>query len=473
MEITLEFLQTVLDNLDVGVYVLDHEGNYIYVNNKFLQMTGGSRRYFLRNSVYTTRNTYNICVSELVYEYKKRFTLFQDIDIKVTNKKYRQLITSTPIFDKKGSIKYIIAILSPLSDMQEKICTAREADIISKLEFFPNIKGENKEIIAQSQAMVDIQNLTKKIANFSSSVLITGESGVGKEIVANMLHNNSNRNSKEMIEINCASLPENLLESELFGYEKGAFTGALSTGKKGLIEEAQGSTLFLDEVNSLPYNLQGKLLRVLETKRFKPLGASKEKTVDFRLVAATNQDLKELCHQKQFRTDLYYRLNVIPIVVPPLRERKEDIIPLASLFLNRFCKQYEKIVYLSSSAYDQLLDYNWPGNVRELRNLMERLIAISADDSPEIEKIPETMFGDSSRRSYGGKQTLGFMPDKKPPFQLDENFSLKEYLAQCEKEVIQAAIEQYGSVYRAAKILKMDRSSITRKKMKYQIDVMT
>lgn len=181
-------------------------------------------------------------------------------------------------------------------------------------------------------------DMAKQVAGVDSTILISGETGTGKEVLANFIHRHSHRADRPMVEINCAALPENLLEAELFGYEKGAFTGALNTGKPGMVEEANGGTLFLDEINSLPLALQGKLLRVLESHKSKRLGAVSEREIDFRLLAATNQDLKTCVEKGSFRADLYYRLNVIPLEIPPLRNRREDIIPLALFFLDHFCK---------------------------------------------------------------------------------------------------------------------------------------
>lgn len=216
----------------------------------------------------------------------------------------------------------------------------------------------------------------RKVADIGSTVLLTGETGTGKEVFASYIHNISNRRDHSFIVVDCTSLPESLMESELFGYEKGTFTGALSSGKKGMIESANGGTLFLDEINSLPLSLQGKLLRVIETKTIKKLGSVKPQPVDFRLIVATNVDLTQCIEEKSFRSDLYYRLNVLPFHLPPLRERREDIIPLANRFLEEFQQVYGIRRAFSQQVFDELLEYDWPGNIRELRNFVERSVVM-------------------------------------------------------------------------------------------------
>jgi len=233
------------------------------------------------------------------------------------------------------------------------------------------------DIIAESPQMKRIVRHIESIAPSDVTVLITGESGVGKEVVAKLIHKKSKRKNKPFVAINCGAIPKELLESELFGYVKGAFTGA-SSNKKGLIEEANGGTLFLDEIGELPIDLQVKLLRVLQENEIRPIGSNKSKEINVRFIAATNKNLEEMVKKGLFRKDLFYRLNVIPIHIPPLRERKEDIVPLAKYFIKKFCLKYnvpEK--ELTKNAIQQLLNYNWDGNVRELEHMIERAVIIT------------------------------------------------------------------------------------------------
>lgn len=242
-------------------------------------------------------------------------------------------------------------------------------------------------MVGKSSAMIEVQLLIKKVAPSKASVLLLGESGTGKTLVARIIHELSNRSKYPFVKINCASLPENLLESELFGHEKGAFTGAMKA-KAGRFEEADGGTIFLDEIGELSLPLQAKLLRFLQEREFERLGSTKTRKVDVRIITATNRDLSEAVNLSQFREDLYYRLNVFPIQVPPLRERKEDIPHLLNHFLERASKEYGKRFRLTPKALEVLVQYEWPGNVREMENLIERMAIIAEDNEIDSTDFP-------------------------------------------------------------------------------------
>uniref|UniRef100_A0A7C4Y3Z2 Sigma-54-dependent Fis family transcriptional regulator n=1 Tax=candidate division WOR-3 bacterium TaxID=2052148 RepID=A0A7C4Y3Z2_UNCW3 len=251
----------------------------------------------------------------------------------------------------------------------------KKKDIQLELSSLKSEKLSELNIVGESEEIKNIKNIIKKIATLNTNVLITGESGSGKELVARLIHYQSNRPGR-FIPLNCASIPENLLESELFGYKKGAFTGAVSD-KDGVFKLADKGTLFLDEIAELPIMLQPKILRVIETFEFIPLGGTKTEKVDVRIIAATNKDIENEVKEGKFREDLYYRLNVIPIHIPPLRERKEDIPVLVEHFLEKITKRFNiKEKKISKGAMKLLIDYNWPGNVRELENILERIIVL-------------------------------------------------------------------------------------------------
>jgi DNA-binding NtrC family response regulator len=238
-------------------------------------------------------------------------------------------------------------------------------------------------MIGASDVMQDLYNRIHKVAPTNATVLIHGETGTGKELVARALHEESNRNNHLMISVNCAAIPDTLIESELFGYEKGAFTGA-ATNREGLVAAADGGTLFLDEIGELPLEAQARLLRVLQEGEVRPLGSVESRKVDVRLVAATHRDLRKLSKEGKFREDLYFRINVVQLELPPLRERGRDIINIAESLLQRYCAQFGKAqLKLSSGAMDAIMSYNWPGNVRELENAMQRAV-ILCEDSNEI-----------------------------------------------------------------------------------------
>ncbi len=317
------------------------------------------------------------------------------------------------------------------------------------------------QIIGVSDEIKHMKNQITEFAKYDSeTVLITGESGTGKELVASALHNLSPRAGKEFVEINCASIPETLLESELFGYEKGAFTDA--KGKKhGLLEKANGGTLFLDEIGEMSMPLQAKLLRLIENKKFRRLGSTEDIHVDIRIIAATNKDLKKAIEENQFRKDLYYRLNVLRIEVPPLRKRRDDILILASYFLDYFNKKFSKEINdFSEEAKNIMLNYHWPGNVRELKNSVERICIlqkkplIEAEDLPKewLEKTPES--------------NSNLIPDK-----IDFNkYSYNEILYNIEKQLLQKAFNMYGqNTSQTARALKLPRETLRDKLAKYNI----
>ncbi len=253
---------------------------------------------------------------------------------------------------------------------------------------YENLKVEG--VVGRSKRIMEVLELVHRVAPTSATVLLMGESGVGKELIAKAIHFLSPRAEKPFVAINCAAIPENLLEAELFGYEKGAFTGAYSS-KKGKFELANGGTIFLDEIGDMPLSLQTKLLRVLQEKEVERIGATKPVKVDVRIIAATNRDLKKLVEEGKFREDLYYRLNVVPIYIPPLRERKEDIPVLVKHFLDQFSREYGKELEISGEVMEAFMEYDWPGNVRELRNVVERMVILDRDGVLSWEDLPSEL----------------------------------------------------------------------------------
>jgi DNA-binding NtrC family response regulator len=302
-------------------------------------------------------------------------------------------------------------------------------------------------LIGKSKAMQAIFNLVRTVADASSNVLITGESGTGKELVAKAIHYNSLRKARPFVPVNCAAIPESLLESELFGHVKGAFTDA-KADKAGLFEEANGGTLFLDEISELPLPLQAKLLRVLQEKEIRRVGSTKQIPVDARVIAASNIDLAEQVAQRRFRQDLYYRLNVIHIQVPPLRERRDDILPLAEhFFIKHQDGRAKKLRGFSEQALALLLDYGWPGNVRELENVVERATIVARGEQIALEDLPPELAG--RRSDYAA---------------LEQAAKRQLSLEELERDYITRIIEQTGgNKNRAAQILGIDRKTLYRK----------
>ncbi|BAI80837.1 two-component system, NtrC family, response regulator [Deferribacter desulfuricans SSM1] len=351
---------------------------------------------------------------------------------------------------KKGAFDFIT---KPFEDLEEVSVRIKKAIENSRLKTEVKVLQENireiygiENIVAKSKKMMDILSLVKKVSKINSNILITGESGTGKELIARSIHDLSDRKNERFLPVNCAAIPENLYESLFFGYEKGAFTGAYSN-KKGYFEEANNGTIFLDEITETNPSFQAKLLRVIQERTIKRLGSSEIINVNVRIIAATNKNLKDEVEKGYFREDLYYRLNVINIEIPPLRERKEDIPLLIEYFTKKYSKEFGKsIKKISSEFYKFCYEYSWPGNVRELENTVERCVALEDSDILSVRYIPENM------KQYN-KQ--GVKPYKKARDEFEKNYLL-ELLSLTDNKISEAA-----------KIAQIDVSTLHRKIQKY------
>lgn len=468
-------LRRLMEYYPGGLYVLNHKKEYIFANSYFLSMVNLTMEELLYKNVHELMENgcYDVCISDLTYESKCAISVFSNVSIRKNGvvKKKKFLIRAIPILDDQREVASMLAICDPVDRFYKNMS---EAEIRSRRDIggdpgFTNIMAIDSEdtftLIAKSEPMQRLLENCDRIALTDSTVLISGESGVGKEVIAEYLHRISTRKTKDMIVVNCAALPANLLEATLFGYDKGAFTDALKSGKMGLIEAADGATLFLDEISSLPMELQGKLLRTLETKTVRRIGSLKSKMVDFRLIAATNEDLMAMVSHGTFRADLYYRLNVIPLHLTPLRDRTEDIEPLFLHFLDEFNKKYHKEMMISQGGLRLLTEYSWPGNVRELKNLAERLGVmtpgrlITADDVTRELQSPD----------ISGKEKMipGFQDAF--PFEANEDMPLKEVVALAEWNHIKRVLQRCnGNVSKAAQKLGIHRSVLYKKIQKYQ-----
>ncbi len=355
---------------------------------------------------------------------------------------------------KKGAFDYITKPFE-LEEIRAVLDKALKTAALEEGELgeTPDVTGPG--LIASSRAMEEIYEGIRRVAPTSTTVLITGETGTGKELIAKAIHLASPRRNNPFIKINCAAIPPNLLESELFGYEKGAFTGA-NLKKQGKIEIAHKGTLFLDEIGELPKEMQVKLLRVIQEKEFERIGGLRTIKVDVRLLAATNRDLPREVKKGTFREDLFYRLNIFPLNLPPLRDRKEDIAPLAEYFLERFNKKLSRrIEALDEEVLALFKRYPWPGNVRELENILERLILIARDDRIVIDDIPPGMKEAAAASEAEGR---GFKD------------VLREHLEDLERQKIAQSLEdQGGNVTRAAKQLGISRKGLQMKMIKYNL----
>lgn len=357
---------------------------------------------------------------------------------------------------KSGAFHYITKPFQ-LDDLLNLLAKAREHHALRQenLELKRQLQTLSgfENFIGSSEKMQKIFSLIRRVADTDSTVLITGESGTGKELVARALHNLSRRRDKLLVAVNCGAIPEDLLESELFGHTRGSFTGAIAN-RTGRFVSAHGGTLFLDEVGEMSPNLQVKLLRVLQEKEVTPIGSEKTLKVDVRVIAATNQDLSKLIREDRFREDLYYRLNVIPIQIPPLRERRDDIPLLAKYFIDRFIREKNMPIRgITSGAMAALTDYSWPGNVRELENLMERTVVLKGEGVIDLADLPEKLFG--------GEAAVVRSPAMALP---QGGLDLKRTIEDFEDRLILSALDRTGwNKNRAAALLRIKRTTLIEK----------
>ncbi|MCE2433409.1 MAG: sigma-54-dependent Fis family transcriptional regulator [Candidatus Latescibacteria bacterium] len=366
---------------------------------------------------------------------------------------------------KAGAFDFIQKLFDPeefliVIERALKLRRARVENIALKQMLDTRFRFEN--IIGNSEAITQVFGLMQKISDIDANVLITGESGTGKELVAQCIHTNSKRSHKRFVPLNCGGLPENLVESEIFGHTKGAFTDA-KQNRAGLMEHARGGTFFLDEIGELPMHLQVKFLRVLEDHKIRRLGSNQEIEIDIRLISATNRNIKELIREGRFREDLFYRLNTFELHLPPLRERQGDIHLLAHHFLNYFAETSEKAVQgISTEAMDMLCGYTWPGNVRELMHVMERAVALSDGDAIQLDDLPENLVGQTADTIGSAQTDLPFLEAK------------DAVIEKFERTFIDRLLKAHnGNVSRAARQNGTDRRTLQRLISKYAIDVST
>ncbi len=451
-------LEVILESIYDEVYVTDANGTTLLVNSACKRLYGLDPEELIGKNVNYLSNIgiFSPPLTPKVVQEKKTMS-----EIQVTRTGKEVIVTANPVFDKEGNVIKVVSItrdITEINQLRKELVNTRNLIRQYKDQLITEqaIVDNSHQIIYRSKTMRNVIELAEKIAAYDSNVLIIGDSGVGKGILAKYIHKNSNRKDGPFITVNCGAIPENLIESELFGYEKGAFTGANREGKIGLFETANKGTLFLDEISELPLSMQVKLLAAIQEKTITRVGGNKQINLDFRLIAAANRSLEDLVKRDLFRKDLYYRLNVIPIFIPPLRERKEDIVHLIYHFLDHFAKLYNKKLSMSSSALDLLIEYSWPGNVRELENLIERLVVTVDDYEISEQHLPAYV-----------KNTKHEIEDGSLPNSLKE---LKDKMAAMEKEIIMQAYKELGSTYKVAKQLNLSQSSVARKIRNYRME---
>jgi PAS domain S-box-containing protein len=453
-----EELDAIIESSFDGLYITDGKGVTLRLNKAFERITGVDGEEFLGRNVrdIEKEGIVSESVSSLVLKRREPVTIIQE-----TKSGHTTLATGNPVFDKNGNIIRIVSNvrdITELNRLKQKLeqvegLNRHYANEIKSLRM--QYKGSERFVI-HSQPMRKLLEMVIRLAQVESTVLITGESGTGKELIAETIHENSPRHDKNFLKVNCGAIPSDLLESELFGYEAGAFTGARKEGKAGYFELANAGTLFLDEIGDLPLSLQVKLLRVLQSREIMRIGGSTPIKIDVRILTATNRELEKMVAQKQFREDLYYRLNVIPVEVPPLRDHKEDIVPLTAHFLQRFNRQYKLNKQIAGEVIEVFMQHQWPGNVRELENIIERLMVITPREKIEMDDLP----------SYLG---TGIGPEGTQII-VNQILPLKEALDSVEKQILERAYAKYRTTRQIARELQVDASTVVRKAAKHGIN---
>lgn len=448
--VQIEKLLPILDNISDAVFMDDKNGICVWCNKACEELYNISINDVCGKHVEELERLgiFSPSVTKRVMAERREITIIHE------NKHGKKLLTTgIPIFNDDGSI---LKILTTSRDITRLTSIKSSEDItptsLFNVDDIKNLKLDGTDIIANSVTMKNVMSLTKKLATVNSTVLITGESGVGKGLIAKLLHEEGNRSGEPFITVNCGAIPENLIESELFGYVPGAFTGSRAEGKRGFFEAAQHGTIFLDEISELPLNLQVNLLRVIQEREITPVGGVTAIPIDVRIVSATNKSLRELVKNGKFREDLYYRLNVVPINVPPLRDRPEDLPALIYSNLAKCNKKLNENKQLSSEALKLLLKYPWPGNIRELQNIIERLTITSNGTIISEDNLPVFL---KQEAITNANENI--------------NLTLASAMEKAEKSILEKALQDYGSTRAMAKALQVSQPTIVRKLHKYNL----
>lgn len=445
LEERVKELELIFESSYDEIFVTDGKGVTIRVNSACERYYDVSARDLVGKSVSELQQVgvFNESVTEKVIETKKRVTMFQK-----TKTGRRLLVTANPVINANGELIRIVCTSKDLTEVtQLKRQLAKMEGLVEQYNHeLTELKAKRDEsFVFQSKKMQRIITMAERVALTDATVLVLGESGVGKTALASLIHEKSHRGDMPFKTINCGAIPEQLMESELFGYSEGAFTGAKKGGHKGIFERANGGTILLDEIGELPLQLQVKLLHVLQEKRIQRVGGNDMIPVDVRIIAATNKNLEQMVTENRFREDLFYRLNVIPIDIPPLRDRKEDLIPLIEATLSKMNRRHHTACRLTPDTIERLLEYRWPGNIRELENAIERLVVTADSDEISSDQLPERYHVIPTASSQS------------------ETLPLKDWLELKEKELFLSLYKRYPSSYQLAEILQISQSTANRK----------
>ena len=448
-------LEAIIESSYDGIYVTDGQARTIRVNSAYERITGIKREEVLGRTMHelVEDGFFNESATIRVLETRLPTSLVQRIKTGKT-----VMVTGNPFFDKHQNIHLVVTNVrdvSELNRLQQKLETLEkqrnEAQVEAR-QLRETLRGRG-ETVLRSKKMQELHKTALRLSQVESTVLIQGESGVGKEIIADIIHDNGPRHKMPFIKFNCAAFPDQLVEAELFGYATGAFTGANKNGKAGLFEAAIGGSIFLDEIGELPLHLQAKLLRVLQKREIYRIGDPTPITVDVRIIAATNQDLKEMVREKKFREDLFFRLNVINLVVPPLRDRPESILPFTYHFLEKYNSLYRFSKQIDQKVISLFLEYDWPGNVRELENLIEQMVVITPGEIIDIQSLPDRWKGSTADRTL---PAIGERP-------------LNEIMSELERSLLEQAVHLHKTTRNIAKVLQINQSTVVRKLKRYDI----
>ncbi len=447
-----EELELLLDNCFDQITIADRNGVFTRVSKSCEEYFGLPEKQIIGSNAFDLEKNgvFSMSITAEVLRKKTKTTIIQKT---AANKIL--MVTGFPKFNSDGNIVSIINISKDITETQRLQTELQNIHLELqwvKDEYRRREKIQENRVSYRSKPMSKVISLITHIANSDATILLLGETGVGKGYMAKTIHNISIREEEHFVNINCGAIPENLLESELFGYEQGAFTGASKNGKKGLFEIAGKGTIFLDEIGDMPLNLQVKLLHFMDSKEIYRVAGSKPIKVQARIIAATNKDLKKMIAEGKFREDLYYRLNVVPITIPPLRERKEDIPNLIKMFLEEFNEEYKTNKTISPNGYKALIKYDYKGNIRELENMIERLVITTIDEVIEEKHVLDII-----------------EPYNRAVSETDEIIPIKEAVENLERYILARAFQKYKTTREVAEILKIDQSTVVKKAKKLNI----
>lgn len=451
----------ILESINDAIFISDHEGTTLWLNSASEAMFGIPKNKITGKNVrdLEKEGLFKPSVLRMALEEGKNVSTVQTV-----GKGRKYIATGHLVINREGKVIAAVAHLRDITDAVKNTSKLQEIEELlekysAQIRKLTNMQQnrigvENVNLGGKSNSRIIAKKIVEKIAAVDTTALIVGETGTGKSLTAEKIHLLSKRRNGPFVQINCASLPDSLLESELFGYEKGSFTGATSKGKTGLIKAAESGTLFLDEIGEMPLHLQTKILHFIQSKTYMPIGAREPRHADVRIIAATNRDLEQMVAESKFRSDLFYRMNILTVNIPSLRESRDDIEDLAIYFLNMFNEKYNKNKRFSNGVLKNFIHYSWPGNVRELENLIERLVILSEDEFIEEKDLPQKMMEQH-------------MISKSP--YISNNATMTEILEEIEKKMIIDALETENSTRKAANFLGVTQSLLMRRVRKYNI----